>query len=59
MGENSAIFVGTMGLGLTTPANRPRQTKVHRMMALSTGLIALIYKSGLNIHPQPGKAYAA
>ena len=51
--------VGTMGLGLTTPANRPRSTEDHRMMAQSTGQIVFIYKSGPNIHPQPGKAYTA
>ena len=34
-GVLSCGVVGTMGLGPTTPANRPRPTKDHRMMAKS------------------------
>ena len=76
-GESLHSDVSTMGLGPTTPTNRPQSTKDHmmmtqstgpivrmmaqstgpivRMMAQSTGSIVLIYKSGPNMHPLPGR----
>ena len=51
-------IVGTMGLAPTTPTtptSRSRPIEDHRMMAQSTGPIVFIYKSGPNIHPQPGR----
>ena len=51
--------MGTVGLGPTTPASRPRPAKDHGRMAQSTGLTVFLYQSDPNIHHHPGRIYTS
>ena len=57
--QKKRCIVGTVGLGPTAPASRPRPIKDHRMMAQSTGPIVFLYQSTLNIHHHPDRIYTS
>ena len=61
-GYKKKLIVGTMGFGPDPPTNRPNQStgpKLKPIEAQSTDPIILIYKTALNILPQPDGRYNA